>query len=448
MADERRDRRRRGKRGAQAARGDISGGRLAPDRERLVTVEIDRANVRWEIQVHRMMFGVVVLAVGMLLAISPWIGARLAGFEIGLCLCAIGYFVTCSALLSRGKALWLSSMGWLAEASFPTVALLIAIEIKGPAWAMQSPMMLIYPLAILTTSIRMRPELCAFATLLEIAEWLEIYHVAILPRFSEAELAATPTLQAWAAWERCFWFAVIGGIATFATHKMRRTAFLGSSQAQRRRMLERELGRFVSPDVAAAVLRGEAAFGAAQRREVTVLFCDLRNFTALCERERPEDVVAMLNAFYARACAAIDDHGGTVNKFLGDGLLALFGAPDAHASHARAASQAARAVLRAAEELRKRGGIWQHLQVGIGLDTGEVVVGAIGGPSRVEYTAIGSIVNRAARLQALSDGGRVVMSDTCARALGERTRTVSLGKMPLKGFAEPVAVFALADSIG
>jgi adenylate cyclase len=231
----------------------------------------------------------------------------------------------------------------------------------------------------------------------------------------------------------------------------RKLASLASSiqlAARQQRTLERHLGRFVSPGVAEVILRGDAGLGGAERRDVTVLFCDLRDFTTLCERRDPEDVVDLLNTFFERACQIVQQHGGTVNKFMGDGMLALFGAPVEHPEPVIAAVEAAHEMMYAVDELRARGGIWRDLDVGISLDSGDVVVGEFGASSRAEYTAIGTTVNRAARLQGVSREAerRIVISEECARRLGPRANLVGMGAVKLKGLSEPVNVYAFRHS--
>lgn len=216
----------------------------------------------------------------------------------------------------------------------------------------------------------------------------------------------------------------------------------------RRHMLERHLRRYVSPRVAQAIISGERDLDGAELRDVTILFCDLRDFTIMCERERPEEVVRLLNTFYERACEVVQSHGGTVNKFMGDGLLALFGAPDHHPSPVHASVEAAHEIMYAADALRARGGIWAQLDIGISLDCGDVVVGEVGASSRAEYTAIGTPVNRAARLQGVSRAAarRIVLSEDLARRLGPRANLISMGSLELKGLSEPVKAYAFRHS--
>jgi len=236
-----------------------------------------------------------------------------------------------------------------------------------------------------------------------------------------------------------------GAAVGVAAVRLRQLAGSLGLAAWQRGMLERHLGRYVSRGVAEALLRGRPT---AEVRDVTVLFCDLRDFTTMCEQRPPAEVVGLLNTFYERACAIVQAHGGTVNKFLGDGMLALFGAPDRHPDPEHAAAQAAHEIMYAADELRRRGGIWAGLDIGIGLDCGDVVVGEVGASSRAEYTAIGTPVNRAARLQGLSREAdrRIVLSDECAQRLGPRANVVAMGAVKLKGLRDPVMVYAFRHS--
>ncbi len=238
----------------------------------------------------------------------------------------------------------------------------------------------------------------------------------------------------------CIAAVVIAGL------RLRSLARSLGTAAWQRGMLERHLGRYVSRGVADALMRGHPA--SAETRDVTVLFCDLRDFTTLCEQRAPDDVVTLLNTFFERACAIVEAHGGTVNKFLGDGMLALFGAPDDHDAPVQAAAQSAHEIMYAADELRTRGGIWRKLDIGIGLDCGDVICGEVGASSRAEYTAIGTPVNRAARLQGLSREAdrRIVLSEEFAQRLGPRANLVGMGSVKLKGIQSPVKVYAFRYS--
>jgi adenylate cyclase len=413
---------------------------------RRIEAEVERQNIAWEVAAHRVLAALIGFAAAMLIAISPAIGMRLAAPEIALCAVAIGYLLLASHLIARGLLPRPALFRWVGaalESSMVTAALAICLHVQGPAWSMTSPMILLYPLAIIGTTMRMRPALTLYASAVSLSEWLILYYLAVLPRLSAAEILSLPTLSPWAAWERACWIGLCGGAAAYATYKIKAASMSSRVNAYQKRQMAEQLGRFVSRDVAPLVLEGRLTVGAGERRHVTVLFCDLRDFTGLCERESPEDVMMLLNAFYERAMRIIDAHGGHVNKFLGDGVLAIFGAPDAHPRHAAAACEAARQLQVAAAELRAGGGIWELMKIGVGLDTGDVVVGALGSEDRLEYAVIGATVNRAARLQALSAAGerRIIVSERTAAEAGPMRDLVPLGEVIVKGVAKATMIY-------
>ncbi len=172
-----------------------------------------------------------------------------------------------------------------------------------------------------------------------------------------------------------------------------------------RNMLKGALARYVSNEVANQILTNPGTnLLHGQRREVTVLIVDIRNFTTLSGMIPPEDVVRFLNAFFERMIEVIFSHSGTLDKFLGDGFLAIFGAPLDDPEHSRHAVEAALGMLAAKEEMRAKM-LEQHgvdLRIGIGLHTGSAVVGNIGSEQRMEYTAIGEAVNIASRIESLN----------------------------------------------
>jgi adenylate cyclase len=207
-----------------------------------------------------------------------------------------------------------------------------------------------------------------------------------------------------------------------------------------RAQLREAFGAFVDPALTERVLaegtdlRGEAL-------EVSVMFVDVRRFTAFAESADPQEIVATLNRLYDAVVPAVLRHGGHANKFIGDGLLAVFGAPERHPDHAARAVAAAREVARLAP--RALGG---GLSVGVGVNSGRVVVGTIGGGGRRDFTVIGDAVNTAARVEAATrvTGDDVLVTEATLRALGpDRDDFVERPSVPLRGKAEPVRLFAL-----
>jgi len=183
----------------------------------------------------------------------------------------------------------------------------------------------------------------------------------------------------------------------------------------------------------AGALKGE-------RKQVTVLFVDVSGFTSLSERLDPEEVHRLMSRAFDLMLAEVHRYEGTVNQFLGDGIMALFGAPIAHEDHARRAVHAALGIARALEsyqaELLPRGIRFRTRQ---GLNTGLVVVGSIGSDLRMDYTAVGNATNVAARMQQVGEPGRVTISEATHRLVRGYFETRPLGEMQLKGKAEPVS---------
>ena len=176
---------------------------------------------------------------------------------------------------------------------------------------------------------------------------------------------------------------------------------------------------------------------------ITVLFADIRGFTAFSENENPEKVVGLLNHYFSAMTEIIFGHGGTLDKYIGDELMALFGAPTATPDDAKNAVKAAAAMQRRLLTLNKElvdlG--FPEIAVGIGLHTGEATVGYIGSEQRSEYTAIGDTVNLASRLQSNSTGGQILISEATAKAGGSIFPMTKRPPLVVKNRLQPVELF-------
>jgi adenylate cyclase len=212
------------------------------------------------------------------------------------------------------------------------------------------------------------------------------------------------------------------------------------------------LDKNVSPEVAAQLMRDGAALGG-EEREVTVLFADLRGFTPLSETLPPREVLTLLNRYLDRMSAEIERHGGVIDKFIGDEIMALFGAPVGHGDDADRALAAALGMETALAQLNREFAAEGRppLAIGIGINTAHVVAGNMGSHRRLNYSVIGDGVNVAARLQTLTRTpeyrASILVSAATLRAVRGTYRTRSLGDVTVKGRTEPVTLFALDGAL-
>jgi adenylate cyclase len=185
-------------------------------------------------------------------------------------------------------------------------------------------------------------------------------------------------------------------------------------------------------------------------REVTILFADIRRFTRLSEGMKAPDVVSLLNEIFQIVSDRILERGGTIDKFIGDSVMAYFGAPMPHADHALRAVRAGMAIVRSVEQRNREAGERepytserQPVSVGIGIHTGVVVVGNIGSDRRTDFTAIGDAVNVAHRLEKLAKAGQILVSEAVQRYVRGAASLRFEGERQLSGREEPVHVYAV-----
>ena len=218
---------------------------------------------------------------------------------------------------------------------------------------------------------------------------------------------------------------------------------LGRRVDEKVREVERlnTLRRFVSPQLAEAIADGGEGILASHRREITVLFCDLRGFTSFAETAEPEEVMDVLREFHHAVGPMIFEHRGTIAQFTGDGMLVFFNDPIQCDDPAWQAVQLAVAMRDRTAELsqhwRRRG---YELELGIGIAVGFATCGEIGFDGRTEYTAIGTVVNLAARICGVAAGGQILVTQRIHTAVDDRAVINSLGEMEFKGLSRPVPV--------
>jgi homoserine O-acetyltransferase len=245
---------------------------------------------------------------------------------------------------------------------------------------------------------------------------------------------------------RGVWLDVAVPLLAVAVAAFGSTAYQYFVEGREKRQVKRTFSRFVSKDVYEQLVAdpSSARVGGA-RRDMSVLFADIRGFTTMTERGRPEEVVAQLNEYFSRMVDEVFAHRGTVDKFVGDMVMALFGAPVADADHADHAVQAALGMLSALSGLNAA---WAAagkppLEIGIGVNSGEMVAGIIGSDTVMSYTVIGDAVNLGSRLESLNKeyGTRLIISRATRDRLKGRYDMKPLGAVTVKGKSEPVDIF-------
>jgi adenylate cyclase len=204
------------------------------------------------------------------------------------------------------------------------------------------------------------------------------------------------------------------------------------------------LRRFLPPQVADLLVDGVCDPLKSHRRDVTVVFADLRGFTAFAEGAEPEEVMAVLRAYHAALGELITIHEGTLERFVGDGVLVVFNDPLPQADHTERALRLALAmrerVARLAEGWRRQG---HELGFGVGVARGEATLGSVGFERRLEYSVIGSVPNLASRLCDAAQAGQILISERVHAAAADRIEARCVGKLTLKGFRRPVPAYEL-----
>ena len=199
-------------------------------------------------------------------------------------------------------------------------------------------------------------------------------------------------------------------------------------------------GRYLAPAVVEQLMADPASVQLGGKRcEVSVMFADMRGFTGISERHAPEEVVKILNSYLACATEIILKNGGTLDKFLGDGVMAFFNAPLPQEGHVLAAVRAATQMQARLRELLGPSG--DRISFGVGINTGEGIVGNIGTAELMNYTIIGDVVNVAARLQGEARAGEVLLSGGAYEQIAELVEVEELGAVHVKGRAQPVPIF-------
>jgi adenylate cyclase len=363
--------------------------------------------------------------------------AGLAGYEL-----VMRRFV--GRLLARGRTppVALRYLSAAIETSIPALVVVMAARDVDAVYALEGPPGLLYAVFIVLSTLRLEFRLSIFTGLVAGAEYLALA-AAYVP--ASAGAAGTPLATAPYYLAKSAIFVVIGFAAGFVARQIRgRVAGVLRSLEERSRVVA-AFGQQVSPEIVEALLSGDAALHS-RRAFVCVLFMDIRDFTRTVEHKTPQEIVAYQNAVFGTAVEVVHRHRGVINQFLGDGLMATFGAPVATGRDCANALAAARQLLAAIGEL-SRDGVIPPTRLGIGLHAGEAVVGNIGGEARRQYSVSGNVVILASRIEQLNKeyGSQLLVSAEVLRGAGEPLAgDRSLGPVTVKGRDEPIELYRLA----
>ena len=333
--------------------------------------------------------------------------------------------------LDRDIPVYRRYIGALIETSMPTIGLALHIEAMGPEQALGFVMPLIYFIFIILSTLRLDLLLSTFTGFVAASELFAMamhYH---------------PEPEIYYHLARSLVMFACGVLAGAVGLQLRRGFAASIRAATARDRITNLFGQHVSPQVVERLLL-EGHSMESDLRQVAVMFVDFRSFTAASRSRSPQEVVDRLDGAFAILVEILDRHGGIVNKFLGDGFLALFGAPFDAEDPAHRAVAAGREMLAAMERINTDSD-WP-LRIGIGIHFGEVVAGNIGSSRRKEYTVIGDTVNFASRIEALNKefNSQLLISAAVHDALGEAlTDAVSLGEVPIRGYEQPMKVWQL-----
>jgi class 3 adenylate cyclase len=210
-----------------------------------------------------------------------------------------------------------------------------------------------------------------------------------------------------------------------------------------------QLRRYLAPQVADAVLSGGGSVAmTSTRRNLTILFADIRGFTSMAERMEPEELIDSLNQYFTAMTDVVFRHGGTLDKYVGDGILSFFGDPIPFEDHAE---RAVAAAFEMQHELHAIRGGWllergEDLNVGIGISTGYVTVGNIGSATRTEYTVIGNHVNLASRLATTAKAQQILVSERTLIAVRDHVDATPVDEISLKGVSRPIRIFEIMNA--
>ena len=328
------------------------------------------------------------------------------------------------------------------ETGVPTVAIFLSASLLGPVNSLTSPVILWYPLFILLSALRLNFRITLFTGLVSA---LGYFSLALWFVTRPASQSAEPFLIAIPQHLiKAIFLLAMGVMTGFVTLQIKRRVLNSALITEERNRISRTFGQHVSPEVMKELLEQQPD-SLSVERYVCVMFLDIRGFTSFAETKRPEEVVAYLDSLFEFMIEIVNRNNGIINKFLGDGFMAVFGAPLSDGHENVNAVNAAREILaRLSDECAQNRIV--PTTVGIGLHSGTAVTGRIGSSVRQEYTVIGDVVNLASRIEQLNKqfNSQLLMSEEVWSAARDHAATAErIGETHVKGRSAPIQIYKL-----
>jgi adenylate cyclase len=327
------------------------------------------------------------------------------------------------------------------ETSIPTIVIIAFMKTMDANVALTSGAVLTYYFFIILSALRLDFWLSAFTGVVAGVSYAGL----VIWCLDELRNGLTDVPERVAGYILRPIFLLLGGIVAGLVAKQIRAGVVRSMRAaEERRQIVQMFGQHVSPAVVDQLL-AHPADQHSQLREVCILVLDIRNFTGFSEAAAPDDTVALLNRLWGFSVDIVNRHQGIVNKFLGDGFMAVFGAPLSIGNSCQSALNSAREILAEVERASDAGEI-PMIRVGIGIHAGEALVGNIGSLERREYTVIGDVVNVTFRIEQLNKefGSKLLISEQVQQATGAAAPTEAPASLQVRGRQTAVQVYKLA----
>jgi adenylate cyclase len=329
------------------------------------------------------------------------------------------------------------------ETSIPTAGMIVGAMFLGPIYTLFTPAAFLYPLFISLSALRLNVRLCLFTGTVAGVEYilLALYFIQ-----KASNVGVEPILSGVPHHLFKGFLLVLTGVVTgLVTRQIRKRILNSFSVVQERNRISRTFGEYVSPEVMGKLLDLKPDLRS-ESKNVCVMFLDIRNFTGFAEKRSPEEVVQYLESLFEFMIEIVNRHHGIINKFLGDGFMAVFGAPLSDGKDCLNAVEASQEILERVRQEVEAGTILPTT-VGIGLHAGEAVTGSIGSALRREYTVIGDVVNLAARIEKLNKqfDSQLLISEMVWQAVNEdRRKAVPMGEVQVRGREQAIQVYQVA----